>query len=87
MAGPILAAVSRTDVSMEYGGSYIILACVGTASACTPTGGRETTTTFNIPAQYPAGPLQASIYFNPNFTQPAGDARGFIRFIYNPQWR
>ncbi len=56
--GPILAAVARTDVSMEYGGGYIVLACVGTASACTPTGGRETTTTFNIPGQYPARSLR-----------------------------
>lgn len=87
LLGPVLAAGSRTDVTLDFGGSYIILACFGTSLACTPFGGRPMTATFIIPNQYPAGPVRASVYFNPNFPQPSGNATGVVRFNYNPQWR
>ncbi len=86
--GPILAAGPRVDVTLDFGGSYIILGCFGTSTACLPFGGRPVTTTFTIPsALFPAGPLQTSVYFNPNYAQPPGNATGFVRFDYNPQWR
>jgi hypothetical protein len=86
--GSILAAASKTDVTLDFGGSYIILACFGTTTACIPFGGRPATASFTVPSgPLVPGPLLASVYFNPNFAQPAGDATGVVRFNYNPQWR
>jgi hypothetical protein len=88
VAGPVLAAASRTDVTVDYDGSFIILGCFGTSTACLPFGGRpNTTATFVLPGTFQPGPVQTSVYFNTNFPQPAGDARGTVRFNYNPQWR
>ncbi len=33
----------------------------------------------------PAGPIQADVYFNTNYRQPAGDVSGTVTFTYNPQ--
>lgn len=88
VAGPILAAASRTDVTVDYDGSFIILGCFGTSTACLPFGGRaNTTATFVLPGTFQPGLIQTRVYFNLNFPQPAGDARGTVRFNYNPQWR
>jgi len=40
--------------------------------------------TFNIPSDFPAGPIQASVYFNPSAAQPSGNASGTVTFTYNP---
>ena len=48
-------------------------------------GGRPGSASFNIPADFPAGPIQASVYFNPNFAQPRGAATGTVRLAYNAQ--
>jgi hypothetical protein len=82
--GPIRAGNGPLDVALNFSGNFIILACVGTPAACKPMGGRPTTTTFNIPSDLPAGAIQASIYFNPNVVQPAGNASGTVTFTYNP---
>ena len=37
-----------------------------------------------IPADFPAGPIQATVYFNPNFPQASGNATGTVTFSYNP---
>lgn len=83
--GPIQAANGRVQVDLNFSGSFIILACAGTSARCTPFGGRPATYQFNIPEDFPAGPIQASVYFNTNFAQPPGSANGTVAFTYNPQ--
>ena len=83
--GPIRAANGPLQVDLNFTGSFVILACVGTSTRCTPMGGRPARHTFNIPSDYPAGAIQASVYFNPNATQPGGNASGTVAFTYNPQ--
>ena len=83
--GPIRATNGLLQVDLNFTGNFIILACVGTSAACVPMGGRPQTRTFRIPDDFPAGPIQASVYFNPNVTQPAGSASGTVAFTYNPQ--
>jgi hypothetical protein len=82
--GPVRAGNGPLEVTLSFSGDFIILACVGSPAACMPMGGRPMTRTFNIPADFPAGPIQAGVYFNPNFNQPPGDATGTVRFVYNP---
>jgi len=83
--GPVQAGVGPLKVTLDYPGAYVIVGCVGTPTACTPFGGRPTTATFDIPSNYPPGPIRVSVYFNPNFTQPPGDATGTLRLTYNPR--
>jgi hypothetical protein len=85
VVGPIQAANGPLQVDLNFSGNFIILACVGTTSACVPMGGRPQTRTFNIPNDFPAGVIQAQVYFNSSFTQPAGNASGTVAFTYNPQ--
>ncbi len=40
---------------------------------------------FDIPSDFPAGPIQADVYFNVNYKQPPGDANGTVSFAYKPQ--
>ena len=82
MAGLVHAANGPLEVKLDFAGDYIILACVGTASSCVPMGGRPQTRTFSIPGDFSAGTIQATVYFNRNFPQPAGDARGTVTFTY-----
>jgi hypothetical protein len=83
--GPIRATNGPLQVDLNFTGNFTILACVGTTAACIPIGGRPTTRTFTIPGDFPAGPIQALVYFNTNFTQPSGNASGTVAFTYNPQ--
>jgi hypothetical protein len=83
--GPIRAANGLLQVDLNFSGNFIILACVGTTSACLPMGGRPQTRTFRIPDNFPAGPIQATVAFNTNFPQPPGSASGTVAFTYNPQ--
>jgi hypothetical protein len=83
--GPIQAANGPLQVDLNFTGSFTILACVGTSARCTVIGGRPTTRTFNIPNDFPAGPIQAGVYFNTNSPQPPGSASGTFAFTYNPQ--
>lgn len=83
--GPIRAANGPLQVDLNFTGNFTILACVGTTTSCLVMGGRPTTRTFNIPNNFPAGPIQALVYFNVNATQPAGNASGTVAFTYNPQ--
>jgi hypothetical protein len=84
--GPIRAANGALQVDLNFTGNFTILACVGaTGGACVVMGGRPQTRTFNIPGDFPAGPIQANVYFNTNFPQPAGSASGTVAFTYNPQ--
>ena len=85
VVGPIQAANGPLQVDLNFSGNYIILACVGTTSACVPMGGRPQTHTFNIPNDFPAGLIQARVYFNPSAAQPGGNAAGTVAFTYNPQ--
>ena len=82
--GPVRAGNGQFDVALNFSGAFVILACVGTSSACTPMGGRPTTRSFNIPADFPAGPIRANVYFNPNVAQPPGSATGTVSFTYTP---
>jgi hypothetical protein len=84
VVGPVRAGNGPLEVALNFSGNFIILACVGTPAACKPMGGRPTTTTFNIPSDVPAGPIQAIVYFNPNAVQPSGNASGTVSFTYNP---
>ena len=85
VVGPIQAANGLLQVDLNFSGNFIILACVGVPSRCTPMGGRPQTRTFNIPNDYPEGIIQAQVYFNTNFPQPPGNAAGTVAFTYNPQ--
>jgi hypothetical protein len=85
VVGPIQAANGPLQVDLNFSGNFIILACVGTTSACVPMGGRPQRHTFNIPNDFPAGLIQARVYFNPSATQPGGNAAGTVAFTYNPQ--
>ena len=84
VVGPVLAGNGSLEVALNFSGDFIILACVGTQSSCIPMGGRPQTRTFNIPSDFPAGAIQATVYFNPNFPQPPGDASGTVNFTYVP---
>ena len=85
VAGPIRAANGPVEVDLNFTGDFTILACGGTPTACVPMGWRPQTRTFSIPNSFPPGPIQASVYFNPNVTQPSGNASGTVSFTYNPQ--
>jgi hypothetical protein len=85
VAGPVRAANGPLQVDLNFTGNFTILACVGTPAACIPMGGRPTTRTFNIPNDFPEGPIQAQVYFNTSFPQPSGNASGSVAFTYNPQ--
>ena len=83
IVGPVQAGYGPLEVTLDFEGDFVILACVGTQSACYPMGGRPRTETFDIPSDFPSppfasllGPIQASVYFNPNFQQPPGAATG-----------
>jgi len=84
VVGSVRAANGPVEVTLGFAGNFVILACVGTSSSCIPMGGRPTTTTFNIPSSFPAGTIQASVYFNSSAQQPPGDASGTVSFTYNP---
>jgi hypothetical protein len=85
LTGPVRVANGVLDVKLDFAGNYIILACVGTSARCQPMGGRPQTRTYSIPGELPAGPIQATVYFNVNFPQPAGDAKGTVTYTYTPQ--
>ena len=83
--GPVNAGPGPISVTVDYAGSYNIQACVGTAAGCQPMGGTPGYTgTFNIPADFPAGNIQAQVYFNPNRTivQPPGNPSGSVTFRF-----
>lgn len=84
VVGPIRAGNGPLDVTLNFSGRHIVLACVGTSAACRPMGGRPMAATFDIPGDFPAGPIQASVYFNSSYAQPPGDVEGTVRFAYNP---
>jgi hypothetical protein len=85
VVGPIRAGNGPLEVALDFSGNFIILACVGMpGGGCRPMGGRPTTTTFTIPSDFPAGTIQASVYFNPVAVQPSGNANGTVTFTYNP---
>lgn len=85
VVGPVRARPGTFTVTLAFSGDYVILACVGTPSACLPMGGRPQTHSFNVPGDFPAGALQASVYFNTNVAQPPGDAAGTVSFTYDPE--
>jgi hypothetical protein len=80
--GEVTAAAGPVEVRLDFTGDFVILACVGPSSYCIPMGGRPLTGTFNIPDDFPPGPIQAKVYFNSNFKQPPGDAVGTVTFTY-----
>ena len=83
IVGPVTAGPGPIQVTVDYAGSYNIQACVGPASGCKPMGGTPGFTgTFNIPADFSPGNIQASVYFNPNVAQPAGNPTGTVTFRY-----
>jgi hypothetical protein len=84
VVGPVRAGNGPVEVALTFSGDFIILACVGTQLRCIPMGGRPTTRSFTIPSDFPAGPVQATLYFNRNFPQPPGNAMGTVSFTYNP---
>ena len=83
--GNIRAGSGPLDVTLDFAGSYIILACVGSPAGCIPFGGRPATRTFTIPSDFPAGLILGSVNFNTNFAQPPGNATGTLTFTYTPQ--
>jgi len=85
VAGPVRARAGVLTVTLAFSGDYVILACVGTPSACLPMGGRPQTRSFNVPGDFPAGAIQAGVYFNTNVSQPPGDAQGTVSFTYDPE--
>lgn len=82
--GPVRAGSGPVEVSLNFSGSFIILACVGTASTCTPMGGTPQTRGYLVPDEIPAGNIQATVYFNRNVMQPPGTATGTVSFTYTP---
>jgi hypothetical protein len=72
-AGPV-------DITLDFSGDYVILACVGMGVGCFPMLGRPGTRTIN----FPAGSVRASLYFSANQSQPPGDAVGTLAFTFNP---
>jgi hypothetical protein len=82
--GPVRAGSGPLEVRLDFSGSFTILACVGTAASCMPMGGTPQARAFLVPDEIPAGNIQASVYFNRNFTQPTGTATGTVSFSYNP---
>jgi hypothetical protein len=82
--GPVQAGIGPLEVTLDYSGSYRILACVGTTTACNVFGGRPTTAVYDISGDFPPGPIQARVYFNSNYTQPTGSASGTVTMTYNP---
>ena len=85
VVGPVQAGNGPVEVTLDFAGSFTILGCVGTSSACKVFGGRPSTGVFEIPSDFPAGSIQANVYFNPNVAQPQGNASGTVRFTYNPR--
>jgi hypothetical protein len=83
--GPVFVRDGTMIVRLDYPTENIILACVGTASACRPFGGRPGFATYTIPTDFPAGEIRASVYFNTNFPQPPGDVTGTVSFTYTPR--
>ena len=67
IVGPVHAGNGPLDVTLNFSGRQIVLACVGTSTACRPMGGRPMAVTFDIPRDFPAGPIQASLYFNSSY--------------------
>ena len=82
VVGTVQAGNGPLEVALDFSGAYTILACIGPSSACVPMGGRPTTRTFTVPSEFPAGPIQASVYFNPNSAQPPGNATGTLTMTY-----
>ena len=83
-AGQVNAGVGPLQVTLNFTGDFVILACVGPFSYCIPMGGRPQVRTFDIPGDFPPGAIRARVYFNPNFPQQPGDAMGSVTFTYNP---
>jgi hypothetical protein len=79
-AGGVSVGTGPVDITLDFSGDYVILACVGQGIACSPTGGRPGTTTINFSAGY----VRARVYFNANYSQPPGDAVGTVTFTFNP---
>jgi len=87
-AGEVMAGAGLLEVTLDFTGDFVILACVGRPTFCRPMGGRPSTATFNIgdnPGDFPPGPICARVYFNSNFEQPSGDAMGTVTFTYTTQ--
>ena len=83
--GPVNAGPGPISVTVDYAGTYNIQACVGGAGGCQPMGGTPGYTgTFNVPADFPAGNIQAQVYFNPNrsIVQPPGNPSGTVTFRF-----
>jgi hypothetical protein len=87
VVGPVRVRAGVLTVTLNFSGDYIILACVGTVSACRPMGGRPQTQSYDIPGDFPAGNIQATVYFNTvtSTPQPPGDPSGTVSFTYDPQ--
>jgi len=71
-------------VALAFNSAHVVLACVGAPTGCRVMGGVPQRVTFNIPADFPAGPLAAGVYFNPNVSQPPGPAAGTLTLSYAP---
>lgn len=85
VVGSVSAADGPVDVKLDFVGEHIVLACVGPSTGCRVMGGRPSTRTFVIPAELPAGRIEAKVYFNPARQQPPGDVRGTVSLTYNPR--
>ncbi len=81
--GPVQAGVGQFEVVLDYPGAYRILACVGTATACKVFGGAPMRAVYDIPGDFPSGPIQVQVYFNGSYTQPPGTAAGTVSVTYN----
>ena len=86
--GPVLAGSGSLTVTLDYAGSFTILACIGAGTSVSPKscismwkGSR----TFDIPSDFPVGAIGALVWFHQERTQPSGDARGTVSFTYIPQ--
>jgi len=86
VVGPVSAGNGPLVVTLNFSVPVVfrILACVGTQSSCIVMGGVPQTRTFNIPSDFPAGAIQALVYFNPNFPPPPVAASGTVSFTYVP---
>ncbi len=85
IVGPVHAGNGLLEVAYDFSGDFRVIACVGSPTACKPMGDRpKTVGWFDIPSDFPAGPIQATVYFNPNVPQPSEIANGTVSITYKP---
>jgi hypothetical protein len=81
--GPFPAGPGKVFGEVRFTRGYVLCTCVGTAGRCRPFCEPTPTVEFRIdvPGDFPPGNIEASIYYNTNFPNPAVGGSG--QFIIN----